>query len=277
MPGRYAAKDEAARRRRVADFKKTALATEQYFTFLHITESMIAQGYDAEFIKEFWDWEDVKQVEFVNSLDLTENIFVPDEEFLTESNDLSENFRKFIDRLFKRITKKKVPTPTQTSSGKPITSSGTGTKGNANVTSSGSTPITGSSSSVKPPKQPPKLADKVKATLSKPGVRNAGLTAAGAGLITIGGKLALDNNIIPSIPNSKDSDSDSDSEGKDKEKTPTPTSTDTNAESGDTPPKKSSRVKRLRAGHWRAINDPPQFHQDIALSSYRNIRAKSKY
>jgi len=271
MPGRYAAKDEAARKKRVADFKKAALATEQYFTFLHITESMIAQGYDAEFIEEFWGWEDVKQVEFVNSLDLTEDIFIPDEEFLTEGNDLSEGLGKWIDRIIKRMKTKRVPTPTQTASGRPITSSGTGTKGNANVTSSG-TPITGSS--VTPPKQTPKLADKVKTVLSKPGVRNAGLTAAGAGLVALGGKLALDNNIIPSIPDTKDSDSKGN--GKDKDPKTTSTSTDTDAGSGNTPPKGDYRVKRLRAGHWRAINDPPQFHRNPALAAYRNIRATKR-
>lgn len=272
MPGRYAAKDEAARKKRVADFKKAALATEQYFTFLHITESMIAQGYDAEFIEEFWDWEDVRQVEFVNSLDLTEDIFIPDEEFLTEGNDLSEGFGKWIERIIKRMKTKKVPTPTQTASGRPITSSGTGTKGNANVTSSG-TPITGSSS-VKPPKQTPKLADKVKTVLNNPKVRTAGLTAAGAGLVALGGKLALDNNIIPSIPDSKDSDSDSSSNTETKDQKPT--STDTDAGSGNTPPKGDYRVKRLRAGHWRAINDPPQFHRNPALAAYRNIRATKR-
>ena len=282
MPGRYAAKDEAARKKRVADFKKAALATEQYFTFLHITESMIAQGYDAEFIKEFWDWEDVKQVEFVNSLDLTEDIFIPDEEFLTEGNDLSENFRKFIDRMFKRITKKKVPTPTQTSSGRPITSSGTGTKGNANVTSSG-TPITGSSS-VKPPKQTPKLADKVKTALNNPKVRTAGLTAAGAGLVTLGGKLALDNNIIPGIPDTPDTE-DSDADPKDPKdpkdpnapKGPVYTDPDGNPKQFPplTPPPPLPK-KRLRAGHWKAVNDPPQFHRDPALAAYRNIRATKR-
>ena len=284
MPGRYAAKDEAARKKRVADFKKAALATEQYFTFLHITESMIAQGYDAEFIKEFWDWEDVKQVEFVNSLDLTEDIFIPDEEFLTESNDLSENFRKFIDRLFKRITKKKVPTPTQTSSGRPITSSGTGTKGNANVTSSG-TPITGSSS-VTPPKQTPKLADKVKTVLNNPKVRTAGLTAAGAGLVTLGGKLALDNNIIPGIPDTPDTkDSDADpKDPKDPKEADGPKGPVLTGPDGKpvqfpplTPPPPVPKSREvLRPGHWRAINDPPQFHRDPALADYRNIRATKR-
>ena len=273
MPGRYAAKDEAARKKRVADFKKAALATEQYFTFLHITESMIAQGYDAEFIEEFWGWEEVKQVEFINSLDLTEDIFIPDEEFLTEGNDLSEGLGKWIERIIKRMKTKKVPTPTQTASGRPITSSGTKvTPTDTKVTSSG-TPITGSSS-VKPPKQTPKLADKVKTVLSKPGVRNAGLTAAGAGLVALGGKLALDNNIIPGIPDSKDSDSSSNTETKDQK--PAPTSTDTDAGSGNTPPKGDYRVKRLRAGHWRAINDPPQFHRNPALAAYRNIRATKR-
>lgn len=273
MPGRYAAKDEAARKKRVADFKKAALATEQYFTFLHITESMIAQGYDAEFIEEFWGWEDVRQVEFVNSLDLTEDIFIPDEEFLTEGNDLSEGLGKWIERIIKRMKTKKVPTPTQTASGRPITSSGTKvTPTDTKVTSSGSVPLTGSSAKL--PKQAPKLADKVKTVLSKPGVRNAGLAAAGAGLVALGGKLALDNNIIPGIPDSKDSDSSSNTETKDQK--PTSTSTDTDAGSGNTPPKGDYRVKRLRAGHWRAINDPPQFHRNPALAAYRNIRATKR-
>ena len=281
MPGRYAAKDEAARKKRVADFKKAALATEQYFTFLHITESMIAQGYDAEFIKEFWGWEDVKQVEFVNSLDLIEDIFIPDEEFLTESNDLSEGLVKWIDRMIRRMKTKRVPTPTQTSSGRPITSSGTGAKGNANVTSSG-TPITGSSS-VTPPKQTPKLADKVKTVLNNPKVRTAGLTAAGAGLVTLGGKLALDNNIIPSIPDTPDT-KDSDTDPKDPKETPAPKGPKGPVLTGPdgkpvqfpplTPPPPVPKSREvLRSGHWRAINDPPQFHRDPALADYRNIRA----
>ena len=268
MPGRYAAKDEAARKKRVADFKKAALATEQYFTFLHITESMIAQGYDAEFIEEFWDWEDVKQVEFVNSLDLTEDIFIPDEEFLTESNDLSEGLGKWIDRIIRRMKTKRVPTPTQTASGRPITSSGTGTKGSTNVTSSG-TPITGSSS-VKPPKQTPKLADKVKTALNNPKVRTAGLTAAGAGLVTLGGKLALDNNIIPGIPDrpdSKDSDADPKEVPAPKKEPKGPVLTGPDGKPVQFPPltppppvPKNREV--LRSGHWRAINDP---HNSIAI------------
>ena len=282
MPGRYAAKDEAARKKRVADFKKAALATEQYFTFLHITESMIAQGYDAEFIEEFWGWEDVKQVEFVNSLDLTEDIFIPDEEFLTEGNDLSEGLVKWIDRMIRRMKTRKVPTPTQTASGRPITSSGTKvTPTDAKVTSSGSVPLTGSS--VTPPKQTPKLADKVKTVLRKPGVRNAGLTAAGAGLVTLGGKLALDNNIIPGIPDSKDSDADP----KDPKEVPAPKGPKGPVLTGPdgkpvqfpplTPPPPVPKSREvLRPGHWRAINDPPQFHRDPALADYRNIRATKR-
>lgn len=277
MPDRYAANDEALRKKRVADFKKTSLATEQYFTFLHITESMIAQDYDVEFIEEFWGWEDNKQVEFVNSLDLIEDIFIPDEEFLTEDNDLSEGLGKWIQSLFKKVTKKKVPVPTQTASGRPITSSGTKvTPTNTKVTSSGSTPVTSSTTKVTPKKTT--LGDKVKTVLKNPKVRTAGLTAAGAGLVALGGKLALDNNIIPSIPDTSDTeDSDADPKEADGPKGPVLTGPDGKPVQFPpvTPPPPLPK-KRLRAGHWRAVNDPPQFHRDPALAAYRNIRATKR-
>jgi len=295
MPDRYAANDEALRKKKVANFKKTALATEQYFTFLHITESIIAQGYDIEFIEEFWGWEDDKQIEFVNSLDLVEDIFIPDEQFLTEGNDLSENW-KWIQQFFNRLTKakavqrakrinairqNKVPTPTQTASGTPITSSTTKvTPTNTKVTGSGSAPVTSNTTKVTPantkvtPKTP--LKNRVISTLKKPAVRNAGLAAAGAGLLTIGGKLALDNNIIPDISGNGNGNGNDEGNGNGNDNNDPNSKPPVNPAPENNPSTGSSRVKRLRVGHWRAINDPPQFHRDPALAAYRNIRATKR-
>ena len=187
-----------------------------------------------------------------------------------------------INRILKR--KPKVKTP-PTSGGTRVTTSGGQSVGNTKVTTgtggSGNTRVTGntntgasSSSSASS-----KTVKRIKDILKKPVVRNTGIGAA-----VLGGTMLVGDQLT------KDSPIPQGDEGPEPEKGPvfdTPDGPKQFPPFRPLPPLPKDETKKgdgestkskqyLRRGHWRAINDPPQFHRNPALASYRNIRATKK-
>ena len=254
--------------------------TVEEFAVLHITESMMVQGYDMKSIENFWMSDDEEMIDGVmNSLELIEEIFVPDNEFLTEKVKVP-GISRWIDDLLKKLKikgrtpktnagKTEATPPKTTAGGKTITSNTSGT-GSSKVTTSQSNQTSQATTTLK---------DKVVKVLKKPVVKNTGIGAAVLGGAALVGDQLTKNNIIPPMPQSGD-------EGPEPEKgpvldtpdgpkqfpplrTPPPVpKDDTQSQQQDTAPPKKKYTYR----HWSISNNPIQYNKNPGLSSYRNIR-----
>ena len=248
--------------------------SEEQKLFLHISYSMLEEGYDVDQIMEFWNLKDESKIkEICESITLSETIDTSNPDFLLICEKI--NIKDFLARLFGRFGKARLrKPPTQTKGGRPITQSGQKPPQPANK------PPTGSSVTGAKPTLTQRVKDAIPSKI-KSRIKKGGAVAAGAGLITLGGKLAMDNNIIPGAPESKPTEdpSTTDSnpnpnpnEDPDK-KPPSPT----NGNSSDDPTN-TSLERKQRNYAWASINNRPAnfYRNDPAYyhtkSKYRNIR-----
>tara|TARA_B100000085_G_scaffold219971_1_gene204703 strand:+ start:1182 stop:1991 length:810 start_codon:yes stop_codon:yes gene_type:complete len=252
--------------------------TVEEFAVLHITESMMVQGYDMKSIENFWMSDDEEMIDGVmNSLELIEEIFVPDNEFLTERVRVP-GIGRWIDDLFKKLKIKgrtpktsagrtEVTPPKTTAGGRPITSN-TSTTGSSRVTG---TNQTGQATTA--------LKDKVVQVLKKPVVKKTGIGGAVLGGAVLVGDQLTKNNIIPPIPQPEDGPEPEKGpvlDGPDgpKQFPPLPAppppvpKDDTQSQQQDSAPPKKKYTYR----HWSISNNPIQYNRNPGLSSYRNIR-----
>ena len=231
----------------------------------------------AGFVKDRYKKSDAevrrKKVASLKSLSMKESVL---------SEGMVKNIQKMINRILKR--KPKVSPPT-TSGGTRVTTSGGQSVGNTRVTSgtggSGNTRVTGNTNTgASSSSASSNTVKTIKNILKKPVVRNTGIGAAVlGGTMLVGDQLTKDS----PIPQGDSADSESEKgpvfDTPDGPKrfppfnTPPPVPKD-ETKKGDGESTKSK--KYLRRGHWRAINDPPQFHRRPALDAYRNIRATKK-
>ena len=254
--------------------------------FLHVSYSMLEEGYDVDQIMEFWNLDDEsKALEIYESITLSETIDTsnPDLLLICEKGGI----QAFLMRLFGRGgrgVKVKPPVvkppankpPTTTRGGRPITSStGRGTtKPDATKP-----PVSGG----QPPK--PSLAQRVGQRVRDlnnkipPKVKIGGAVLGGAGLITLGGKIGMDNNLIPGIPDSpsKPEEPTGDPLANDSTNTNTDSSSPTDSTSSSTT--SDTRAERKRRNYaWASINNRPKnfYRNDPAYyhtkSKYMNIR-----
>ena len=155
--------------------------------FLHVSYSMLEEGYDVDQILEFWSLDDEDKVkEIFESVTLSEEIDTSNPDFLLICERSVPGLGGFISRLFGRGLKVKPPrvkTPTSTASGRPITSSSTRPSTGATVT--------------KGSNQGAGLKDKVTTTLRNNKGKIIGGAAAGGAVL---GGAALLNNILPPEP-----------------------------------------------------------------------------
>jgi len=109
--------------------------------FLHVSYSMLEEGYDVDQILEFWSLDDEDEVkEIFESVTLSEEIDTSNPDFLLICERGIPGLGGFIKGLFGkglRVRPPKVKVPTQTASGRPITSSSTRPSGGATVTRGG--------------------------------------------------------------------------------------------------------------------------------------------
>ena len=252
--------------------------TVEEFAVLHITESMMVQGYDMKSIENFWMSDDEEMIDGVmNSLELIEEIFVPDNEFLTERVRVP-GIGRWIDDLFKKLKIKgrtpktsagrtEVNPPKTTAGGRPITS---------NTSTTGSSRVTGTNQTGQATRT---LKDKVVQVLKKPVVKKTGIGGAVLGGAVLVGDQLTKNNIIPPIPQPEDGPEPEKGpvlDGPDgpKQFPPLPAppppvpKDDTQSQQQDTAPPKKKYTYR----HWSISNNPIQYNRNPGLSSYRNIR-----
>tara|TARA_B100000035_G_scaffold21411_1_gene16924 strand:- start:1013 stop:1837 length:825 start_codon:yes stop_codon:yes gene_type:complete len=254
--------------------------------FLHISYSMLEEGYDVDQIMEFWNLDDESKItEICESITLSETIDTSNPDFLLicERMDIRGYLMRLLGRGGRGVKIKppaaKPPAnkpPTTTRGGRPITSStGRGAKPDATKP-----PVSGG----QPPK--PTLAQRVSQRARDlnnkipPKVKIGGAVLGGAGLITLGGKIGMDNNLIPGIPDSPESKPEE--SGKDPLATDsTDTSTDSSSSTDSTSSSNTSdtRAERKRRNYaWASINNRPKnfYRNDPAYyhtrSKYNNIR-----
>ena len=163
--------------------------------FLHVSYSMLEEGYDADQILEFWSLDDEDKVkEIFESVTLSEEIDTSNPDFLLICERGIPGLGGFINRLFGRGLKVKPPrltrprvdydvSPAFTAGKKPITSSST-------RPSTGATVTRGSN-------QGAGLKDKVTTTLRNNKGKIIGGAATGGAVL---GGAALLNNILPPEP-----------------------------------------------------------------------------
>jgi len=244
--------------------------------FLHISYSMLEEGYDVDQIMEFWNLEDESKItEICESITLSETIDTSNPDFLLICERV--DIKNFLAKLFGRGGRARLrKPPTQTRGGRPITQSGQKPPQPANK------PPTGSSVTGVKPTLPQRVRNAIPSQI-KSKIKKGGAVAAGAGLITLAGKLAMDNNIIPGAPESKPTEdpstteTDSSSSTDDTTSSTTTTTTSTNGNSSDKPTN-TSLERKQRNYAWASINNRPAnfYRNDPAYyhtkSKYRNIR-----
>ena len=249
--------------------------------FLHVSYSMLEEGYDVDQIMEFWNLDDESKItEICESITLSETIDTsnPDLLLICEKGGI----QAFLMRLFGRGgrgVKVKPPVvkppankpPATTKGGRPITSStGRGTtKPDATKP-----PVSGG--------QKPSLGQRVRDLNNKipPKVRTGAAVLGAAGLSVLGGKIGMDNNLIPGIPDtpSKPEEPTGDplANGNDnKDNSGNNGNNDNNGNNSS----ETTRAERKRRNYaWASINNrPPNFYRNDPAyyhtrSKYNNIR-----
>ena len=261
--------------------------TEEQKVFFHVSYSMLEEGYSVDEIVEFWcmDDQEEKVMEIFESVTLSEEIDFGSGDlkevaalYMVEQRGINFNW---LNRLFRgqKIRAPKVPTPTQTAGGRPITSGAGGggtTSGGTRITQGGS----GSGKNILD-RIPPGVKDKIK---------KAAPIAGGAGLITILGKTLMDKGVIPAPV---------DVEPKKDDKTPGATpeapeqpSSETDAQAEAEAKAKAEAEAKAKAeakaeaeakpkssyGWWMLQNQPRDLYKSshgfrVTRDAYRNIRA----
>ena len=246
--------------------------SEDKHIFLHVTYSMLEEGYDIDEILGMWVLADEEQLsELMESLTLTEEIDLgnQDLEGITRYY-FGERFRpnlnfNWLRRLFgkgqkikpPKVTPKVKPTkPVTTSGGKPVTQG------------SGSTTTT----------KPPKVTKNTTGTLADKVKKNAPKIIGGAAVI--GGGLLGGSGLIPDEPGNGNGNDNTTSKpgGSDDD----PSATDTSSNPGNKPSPtatKDTPAERKRRNYaWASINNRPKnfYRNDPAYyhtkSKYNNIR-----
>ena len=238
--------------------------------FLHISYSMLEEGYDLDQIMEFWNLDDESKVlEIYESITLSETIDTSNPDFLLICEKVGiTGIKAFLMKLFGKGGKTRLrKPPSTTKGGRPITSGAT--RPGAKVDPTKPPTVTGQ------PK--PTLGQRVTDLNKKipPKVKTGAAVAGAAGLAILGGKDAIDNNIIPGIP-------DPESKPKPEEPGGDPLATDTSSDPVNKPSStdtKDTPAERKRRNYaWASINNRPKnfYRNDPAYyhtkSKYNNIR-----
>ena len=247
--------------------------TEEQKVFFHVSYSMLEEGYSVDEIVEFWCMDDQEEevMEIFESVTLSEEIDFGSGDlkevaalYMVEQRGINFNW---LNRLFRgqKIRAPKVPTPTQTAGGRPITS-GAGGGG----TTSGGTRVTtgaGGSGSGKNilDRIPPGVKDKIK---------KAAPIAGGAGLITILGKTLMDKGVIPAPVDVEPKKDDKKPEVPEKSST----ETDAQAEAEAKAKAEAEAKPKSSYGWWMLQNQPRDLYKSshgfrVTRDAYRNIRA----
>ena len=253
--------------------------SEEQKTFLHISYSMLEEGYDVDQIMEFWNLNDESKVlEICESITLSETIDTSNPDFLLICEKGGMGMSGFLMRLFGRGGKVRLrKPPSATKGGKPITSGATrpGTKVDP----------------TKPPSLIRKIKDKIPAA-QKTKIKQGAAVAGAAGLVTLGTKVALDNKLIPGISDpSTDSKADT-SDPEERAETPEEKKSREQREAekaaadkaaadkaaADEAAKASSSSNNKSPGWWRLQNQPKDLYKNspgyrVSLKAYKNIRA----
>jgi hypothetical protein len=247
--------------------------SEEQKTFLHISYSMLEEGYDVDQIMEFWNLNDESKVlEICESITLSETIDTGNPDFLLICE--KGGVQGFLMKLFGRGGKVRLrKPPTTTKGGRPITSGATRPGAKVDPT--------------KPPSLIRKLKDKIPAA-QKTKIKQGAAVAGAAGLVTLGTKVALDNKLIPGISDpSTDSKVDT-SDPEEKVETPEEKRSReqreaekaaADAKAAEEAKAKSSSSNNKSAGWWRLqkhkskdlYKNSPGYQ--VSLKAYKNIRA----
>ena len=252
--------------------------SEEQKAFLHISYSMLEEGYDVDQIMEFWNLNDESKVlEICESITLSETIDTGNTDFLLICE--KRGMSGFLMRLFGGGGKVRLrKPPSTTKGGRPITSGAT--RPGAKVDPTKPPTVSG---------QKPTLRQRVTDLNKKipPKVKIGAAVAGAAGLVTLGTKVALDNNKIPAIPN-PDSDTDSKSATDDGDKDEAATAAaeakakaeaEAKAKAEAEAKAKAEKGKNTKsAGWWRLQNQPKDLYKNspgykTSLKAYKNIRA----
>lgn len=252
--------------------------------FLHLSYSMLEEGYDVDQIMEFWNLDDQSKIlEICESITLSETIDMSNSDFLLicERGPGGRGLGTFLNTLFGKGGKVRLKTPPlKTSGGRTITQSGQ-TVPKVNPNKPPTSTVTGQ------PK--PTLIQRAKDLNNKipPKVRKGAIVAGATGLGVLGAKYAIDNGLVPKIPDDSGSD---DSGSKDEQGTGSdPLATDStdnnNGNNGNNDDKTSSTdskntpAERKRRNYaWASINNKPKnfYRNDPAYYDtkfkYNNIR-----
>jgi len=253
--------------------------SEEQKTFLHISYSMLEEGYDVDQIMEFWNLNDESKVlEICESITLSETIDTSNPDFLLICEKGGMGMSGFLMRLFGRGGKVRLrKPPSTTKGGRPITSSATRPGAKVDPT--------------KPPSLIRKVKDKIPAA-QKTKIKQGAAVAGAAGLVTLGTKVALDNKLIPGISDpSTDSKADT-SDPEERAETPEEKKSREQREAekaaadkaaadkaaADEAAKASSSSNNKSPGWWRLQNQPKDLYKNspgyrVSLKAYKNIRA----
>ena len=251
--------------------------SEEQKAFLHISYSMLEEGYDVDQIMEFWNLNDESKVlEICESITLSEAIDTSNPDFLLICE--KGGMRAFLMKLFGGGGKTRLrKPPSTTKGGRPITSGAT--RPGAKVDPTKPPTVSG---------QKPTLRQRVTDLNKKipPKVKTGAAVAGAAGLVALGTKVALDNNKIPAIPN-PDIDSNADTSDPEKKvETPEEKKAREQREADKKAADKKAADKAAAErgknnksyGWWRLQNQPKDLYKNspgykTSLKAYKNIRA----
>ena len=238
--------------------------SEEQKVFLHISYSMLEEGYDVDQIMEFWNLKDESKIrEICESITLSETIDASNPDFLLLCE--KGGIQAFLAKLFGRFRLRKPPLVTK--GGRPITSSaGRGVNPTKPPTGSGASSL------------PQKVKDKISGL--SPKTKAGAATALGTGLIVGTGALLQQTGNLPGMPAN-----DEEKPGEDK---PTTTLTpeqeaqkkaeeaekakrEAEAKAEAEKNKRSSGFQRLQTIQPDLYKNSPGFR--VSRRAYRNIRA----
>jgi Ni/Co efflux regulator RcnB len=255
--------------------------------FLHVSYSMLEEGYDVDQIIEFWNLDDEsKALEIYESITLSETIDTSNPDFLLICE--KGGIQGFLMRLLGRGGRgvKVKPPATRPPASAPAAT----TRGGRPITSSAGRGTT-KPDATKPPVsggQPPKptLVQRVKDKIPpamKDKIRQGAATALTTGALFGGAALLMNKGDIPGIPDapepqpSKPEESGKDPLANDSTDTSTDSSSSTDSTSSSTT--SDTRAERKRRNYaWASINNRPKnfYRNDPAYyhtkSKYNNIR-----
>jgi len=238
--------------------------SEEQKVFLHISYSMLEEGYDVDQIMEFWNLKDESKIrEICESITLSETIDASNPDFLLLCE--KGGIQAFLAKLFGRFRLRKPPLVTK--GGRPITSSaGRGVNPTKPPTGSGASSL------------PQKVKDKISGL--SPKTKAGAATALGTGLIVGTGALLQQTGNLPGMPAN-----DEEKPGEDK-----PTTTLTPEQEAQKKAEEAEKAKReaearaeaeknkRSSGFQRLQTIQPDLYKNspgfrVSRRAYRNIRA----